>query len=61
MYAYCNNNPIMFTDGSGEEILTAILIGALIGAIIGGTVSGINAANNGETGWDLVAMIILKL
>jgi len=36
LYAYCNNNPVMYTDESGEGILTAILIGALIGVIIGG-------------------------
>ena len=49
MYAYCNNNPIMYTDETGESfLLTAIIIGAIIGAVIGGTVAGISAAQNGE-------------
>jgi RHS repeat-associated protein len=31
-YAYVLNNPLKYTDPSGEELLTAILIGALISA-----------------------------
>ena len=38
-YAYCLNNPILFTDPSGEFVLAALLIGAAIGAIIGGVSS----------------------
>lgn len=49
MYAYCNNNPIMYTDETGESfLLTAIIVGVIIGAAIGGTVAGISAAQNGE-------------
>ena len=49
MYAYCNNNPIIYTDETGESfLLTAIIVGAIIGAAIGGTVAGISAAQNGE-------------
>ena len=33
------------------------MIGIIVGAVVGGTVSGISAANNGETGWDLVGSI----
>ena len=32
MYAYCNNNPVMYTDETGEGILTALLIGFVVGA-----------------------------
>lgn len=32
MYAYANNNPIMYTDETGEGILTALLIGFVVGA-----------------------------
>ncbi|MFJ1431424.1 polymorphic toxin type 23 domain-containing protein [Capnocytophaga canimorsus] len=31
-YGYVLNNPLMYTDPSGEEIFTAIIIGAIIGA-----------------------------
>ncbi len=59
MYAYANNNPIMFTDESGMFLIsTAVLIGAIIGAVAGATVGGIIAYNiaeqNGATGWELV-------
>ena len=39
MYAYCNNNPIMYTDETGEGILAFLVvvgISALLGAIDGG-------------------------
>ncbi len=46
MYAYANNNPIMYTDETGEGILTALLIGFLVGA-------GVSAISQGLTnGWN---------
>lgn len=60
MYAYCNNNPIMYTDESGEIVgWLVVLICSLVGATIGGTVSGVIAANNGIEGWELVGNIAL--
>ncbi len=35
LFTYCENNPIMYVDVSGES-LTAVLIGIVVGAIIGG-------------------------
>ena len=35
LYAYCNNNPIMYTDESGEGLFSALLLGAIVGAIVG--------------------------
>lgn len=35
LYAYCNNNPIMYTDESGEGLFSALLLGAIIGSIVG--------------------------
>jgi len=58
LYAYCNNNPVMYTDESGEGILTAILIGALIGVIIGGTINGVNAYNEGQRDLGLFGSIV---
>ena len=58
LYAYANNNPIAYTDETGESfILAAIIIGAIVGAIIGATASGVSAANNGATGWELAGAI----
>ena len=58
MYAYCRNNPIMYTDETGESfLLAAIIIGAIIGAVVGGTVAGVSAVNSGETGWALAGDI----
>jgi uncharacterized protein RhaS with RHS repeats len=35
-YAYALNNPLRYTDPSGESIVGVIIIGAVIGAYIGG-------------------------
>ena len=32
LYAYCNNNPVMYSDGDGHfAILTSVIVGAIIG------------------------------
>lgn len=37
MFAYCSNNPIMYSDPTGHSvILASIIIGAVIGAVAGG-------------------------
>jgi RHS repeat-associated protein len=49
-YAYCWNNPLKYTDPSGEFIWLPVIIGAIIGGYMGGTL-----ANNGELNpfkWD---------
>lgn len=57
LYAYCNNNPIMFTDPAGESILASIIIGLIIGGtVIGGIIGGVNSNN---TGLALVGDIML--
>ena len=35
-YGYVWNNPLRYNDPSGEELITALIIGAVIGAIAGG-------------------------
>ena len=35
LYAYCNNNPIMYYDPTGHSAILAMLIGAGIGALVG--------------------------
>lgn len=57
LYTYCHNNPIAYSDPSGNFILTAIVVGAIAGAVIGGTVGGVSsyksAKEEGKTGSDL--------
>lgn len=47
MYAYCGNNPIMYTDPTGEILWISALIGGVIGAAFG----GISAYISGENVW----------
>ena len=53
LFAYCNNNPISFTDNSGE-FPWHIAIGALLGAVIG----GISAAVGGGSTVDIVVGVV---
>ncbi len=57
MYAYCANNPVMFTDPSGEFAISLAILGLIIGAGIGATIGGIIAYNiaegSGAKGWEL--------
>ena len=46
MFAYCGNNPVMYSDPTGEFI--GALVGGLIGGITGFITGGISAALNGE-------------
>ena len=40
MFAYCNNNPVMYSDPSGHSIILACIIGgAIIGALAGGHIA----------------------
>ena len=64
LFAYCENNPMMYTDPEGTFVFTtAIIIGIIVGAIIGGTIGGIYAYNEaseaGATGWELAGYTTL--
>ena len=49
LYAYCMNNPIIYSDEDGEvAIIVTILIGAGAGAIIGGGANAIGQLINGK-------------
>ena len=58
MYAYCRNNPIMFTDETGEGFLTALIIIGVC-ALIGGVVGGVISYNDGNRGWDVVLDVVI--
>ena len=59
MYAYCSNNPVMYTDSTGEFALSSFLIGLGIAAAIGAIISAtsyttsqcIDAALTGDFEW----------
>lgn len=58
LFAYCGNNPVMYSDPSGEFIFAAIIIGAAIGAIAGGIYGNHKANEAGATGWKKVGYIV---
>ena len=66
LFAYCENNPVMYIDPTGEfAFTTAIIIGLIVGAIIGGTIGGIYAYNEasaaGATGLELTGYTLLGI
>ena len=50
LYAYCNNNPVAFTDESGESFLTVIIIGAIV-TILAGIDGGLSAIESNGDFW----------
>ncbi|MCF8387876.1 MAG: RHS repeat-associated core domain-containing protein, partial [Bacteroidales bacterium] len=49
-YSYCLNNPLIFTDPSGEIIWAPIIIGAALGTYMGGAIA--NEGNFNPFEWD---------
>ncbi len=45
LYAYCGNNPVMYTDETGEGFF---LVACLVGVIVGATFGAVDAAASGE-------------
>ena len=58
LYAYCNNNPIMFADPSGNSVIAILLILAAA-TFIGAGLGVKKAASEGKKGWSLVKDVIL--
>jgi len=54
-YSYARNNPLMYTDPTGEFIWVPIMVG-VIAATYSGTLAGYSAGKAvGATGWDMAA------
>ena len=58
LYAYCNNNPVNYTDPSGEGIFLALAI-LLTFTVAGGVAGGVISYNNGLRGWDVFKNVML--
>jgi RHS repeat-associated protein len=58
-YGYVLNNPLKYTDPSGEFAWVAVAVGALIGAIIGGTSYVVQAIQTGDWSWGKFGMSVL--
>ena len=57
MFAYCQNNPIMYSDPTGHSItVVCIIVGAVIGAVAGGFAGAyISKKQTGEVNGSAVA------
>ncbi len=53
-YSYCLNNPLIYTDPTGEFVW---FIPVIIGAVIGGTSGYMIGHANGAKGWDMAGYI----
>jgi RHS repeat-associated protein len=58
MFAYCNNNPLVFSDPTGELGAVAIA-GIVVSGIIGGTVSALGAAASGKSTGEIALNFLL--
>ena len=61
MFAYCINNPVMYSDPSGHSIiLTCIIVGTVIGALAGGHIAAkVSKAKTGKVnGWAVAGGIV---
>ena len=61
LFAYCNNNPIMYSDPSGHSIILAcIIVGAVIGGLAGGHIAAKSSkAQTGKVnGWAVAGGIV---
>ncbi len=55
MYAYCNSNPVMYTDETGHIAISVLVALIVIGvlAVTGATIAGINSYQSGNSGLEI--------
>lgn len=58
-YAYCYNNPLKYTDPSGEIIWMAVAVGAMLGAATGAASYIGQAVKTGNWKWSQFGMSVL--
>lgn len=58
-YGYVLNNPLKYSDPSGEFFFTAFLVGAIVGAVAGGVAYIANAIRTGDWSWGGFAKAII--
>ena len=58
LYAYCGNDPVNYSDGSGHFPILALAIGIGIGAIFGGAFAGFSSYSEGNRGKALIGDIL---
>ncbi len=58
LYAYCNNNPIMYVDPNGNFALFTLIVGSLIGAAVsfGASVLSQSLTGDKQINWGQVAL-----
>lgn len=47
LYSYCSNNPVIYTDGSGQSIIFWLILGSIVAS---GLITGFSAMNNSIEG-----------
>jgi len=57
-YAYAMNNPLVYTDPSGE--FWHIIIGGIVGSVVGNVQGIIEANQQGMKGWDAFKHVMVK-
>ena len=58
-FGYAMNNPLMYTDPSGEFLWAFVAIGAMIGALTGGISYAASAIRTGDWSWSGLGMSML--
>ena len=59
LYAYCGNNPVMYSDPSGHSVILALAIAAIaISGAVGGVVAGVTAYNEGKDAGEITRDVL---